>query len=68
MVSFNFWMIGRFLIYAGPVGYITVWILYFMITMSCDLPEFQKNIFFIYTLVPWGAVCTSSIGYLVSVS
>lgn len=59
-------MIGNILLYAGPIGYITIWILYFIITNTCELTIWQKKLFFLYALIPWGAICTSGTGYIIN--
>ena len=58
-------MLSTVLMYSGPVGYVLVWILYFIITTFFELSEKAKNIFFIYAVVPWGGVCTTGCGYIV---
>jgi hypothetical protein len=52
------------LIYSGPITYISIWILYFIVTIFFDISEQIKNALFIYALIPFGAVTQSAIGSL----
>jgi hypothetical protein len=60
-------MLSTILLYSGPIGYLLVWILYFIVTRLFSLSESIKNIFFVYAIVPWGCVCLSGSGALLAI-